>query len=327
MRHAIATLCIGLLAAALWWGWGDANSGGDSGADTASDAGAGAVSDADSVADAVSGDVAPTRPHSLRGTQIDGALSVDALGYFYPTSATLMLFDYFLSAEGELSASDIRALVLAEARRTFRSDQVDEAMRFFDKYLRYRTSAADIGDDIDRDDLSARLKALQELQREIFGKEVAERVFKRQNDLAQHTFERHAIHADDSLSAHDKVSAVAALDAKLPPDVQRTRKQASQPQKVAKVVQQMRADGLSQEEIDAYRADEFGAESVARFAKLDTKRAEWTARLNAYRQERDAALEGIQSDSERKRITERVRETHFEGTEILRVKALDNHGL
>ena len=42
------------------------------------------------------------RPRSLRGTRVDGGLVVDAAGRFVPTIDARRLFDYFLTASGEV---------------------------------------------------------------------------------------------------------------------------------------------------------------------------------------------------------------------------------
>src|SRR5882724_6410971 len=54
------------------------------------------------------------RPRSLRGTRIDGGLVVDADGRFVATIDARRLFDYFLTASGEVPADLLRARILRE---------------------------------------------------------------------------------------------------------------------------------------------------------------------------------------------------------------------
>src|SRR5262245_5242889 len=53
---------------------------------------------------------APTqrRPRSLRGTRVDGGFVVDADGHFVPTLDARRLFDYYLTATGEVSNDELR---------------------------------------------------------------------------------------------------------------------------------------------------------------------------------------------------------------------------
>lgn len=259
-------------------------------------------------------------PRSLRGTQIDGGLTVDESGQFVPDALAIRLFDYLLSGEGEVSEAEIRAMLERIAGEQLPPNQVAKVMALFDDYLRYRREALRISKRYDADGY---LRELIELQTKTFGAEDAERMFGRQNLLAEDTIARREIYADDSLSEAERASKLAELDAKLPASVRQTRQRLTQPARVRQVVEQMRADGLSEAEIDAYRADEFGDEAAVRLRALDEKRAAWQTRLDAYRKERDAIRARGLGEAATENAIQELREAHFEGSEVTRVRVHD----
>lgn len=328
MRHAVATLIIGILFLLAWWFWERDDAKERAAlkttevlieAEETPDRGPQAAYRAPPTADR-----APRpAPRSLEGTDVDGFFRIDASGNFVPDANAISLFDYFLSTEGEITLAEIRRLVEAEAKRQLPSDQVAHAMSLFDQYMRYRSDAMALSERFDRSELGAHYEALVELQQEIFGTETAKSLFGEANLLAENAIARHELARNDSLSPEEKRTQLAALDAKLPESTQRTRQRINRPQQVASVVEQMRADGLSDEDVFAYRADEFGAAAAERLAALDEERAAWSARLNAYRKDRDEVLARDLSESVQAQAIQALREQHFAGTEVTRVRVLD----
>ena len=67
-------------------------------------------------------DVARELPASLRGTEIDGALPVDARGALIVTPDVLDLFDYFLAASGEEPVAALRARIDREIEARVRAE-------------------------------------------------------------------------------------------------------------------------------------------------------------------------------------------------------------
>lgn len=255
---------------------------------------------------------------SLSGTSVDGALSL-ADGRFVPDRYALRMFDYFLSTEGELSVGEIRALVEEEARARVPADQVAEVMDLFDNYLRYRHEASELAE---RSSAEAYFDELKELQSEIFG-DHAIALFRRENRMVEYAIARKAIADDSELSITEKNARLADLEATLPEPLRELRSTMNRQATVSEVVEQMRRDGLSEEEVFEYRADEFGEEAAERLAELDSQRAEWNGRLEAYEAERDEIrAQGLDPRAEEHAL-ELLRAEHFAGPEIMRVRALD----
>lgn len=323
MRHAVATALLALLILVVWWCSADrkpplqaeevvreypqdeAAIGTPGPEDTPAEPGAEAQ-------------VALVEKTSLSGTEVDGALSLID-GRFIPDLRALRMFNYFLSTEGELSPEEIRALVEREARARVPADQVSAVMGLFDDYLRYRRDAAELAERSSADSYFEELKALQS---EIFGAD-AEALFGRENSMAAYAIARKAIATDSDLTATEKNAKLADLDATLPEPLREVRAKMHRHTAVSNVVEQMRRDGLSEEEVFEYRADEFGEEAAERLTELDSRRAEWSRRLADYRARRDEILARNLAAGVEEAALEELRQEHFEGPEVRRVRALD----
>lgn len=257
-------------------------------------------------------------PPSLEGTSIDGYFSVID-GRFVPDAHAIRVFDYFLSTRGEVSEAEIRALVEAAARAQVPPGQEAAVLRLFDDYLRYREALADLPHQSSPSEVFEDIQALQEL---IFG-EHAEALFGQDNRLLEYSVARSAIVTDTSLDLDERAERIEALDETLPAPLRELRSTMIRQRDASQVVEQMRADGLSEQEVFDYRADEFGSEAAERLRALDARRVDWDARLDAYRAERDAIRARRLTAPESEAALEALRAQHFEGAEIVRVRALD----
>ena len=141
--------------------------------------------------------------------------------------------------------------------------------------------------------------------------------------MAEYAIARKAIVADSELSVTEKNARLADLEATLPEPLRELRSTMNRQATVSEVVEQMRRDGLSEEEVFEYRADEFGEEAAERLAALDSRRADWSRRLEAYKVERDEIwAQGLDPRAEEHAL-ELLREEHFAGPELIRARALD----
>lgn len=270
---------------------------------------------------------APPPPASLRDTEIDGALAVSADGHFEPDRGALALFDYFLSATGEEPAAALRARITAEIARRLAPAAAREAEEFLDRYLAYRDAARSLGEE-DRlaqgTDLERRLQWLRELRRAHFGATLAERLFGDDERSVAIALERRRIAADATLSPEEKRTRLDALEEELPEAVRRARATAVLPLRLQQEEAALREAGAAPATIRALREEAVGSEAADRLADLDAKRAIWQGRVDAYRAER-AAIEGDASidAAERAARLDALRARHFDATEQLRVRALD----
>jgi lipase chaperone LimK len=130
---------------------------------------------------------------------------------------------------------------------------------------------------------------------------------------------------DPTLDARERIRRLAELQSELPENVQRAEAEAHSPLRLARDEERLRAEGASEEEIQAMREEQARAAETQRQDDLDRTRAAWSVRMLAYREERDRVLANVSSapDEAKAVFLSRVRERHFEPEEIPRVEALD----
>jgi lipase chaperone LimK len=260
-------------------------------------------------------------PKSLRGTDVDGGLSLDDDGLFFADTDALALFDYFLTALGEESYEDVVARITAEIHSRLLEPAASGAVAFLTQYLEYRTRAAEFETP---GSLSAGLDRLSALRREMFGTDVAARLFGDEELRARVTIAQRDIAADPELSESEKTRLLEEEFAKLPAALLESQQRATAHLDLARTESSMREDGASGEDIAAMREQRFGREAAERLRRLDVRRAEWDGRVDEYRLLR----ESIQNDAnltqqERKSLVEELLHERFTDPERIRVAALD----
>jgi len=266
----------------------------------------------------------PPLPASLRGTEVAGALPVDADGHLRIVPAVLERFDYFLAASGEEPLELTRARILAEIDARLGPPADAEARALLDRYLGYREAVREMAEAVgDELPLDRRFQLLRELRREHFGTD-AEALFGAEEDRLRVEIERERVASDPDLSHAERSERLAALDAELPPEVRETRAAVLLATRLREEERRLREDGAGPGEIEALRERMVGPEAAARLAALDTRRAAFDARLAAYRRERAELLaQPLDDAAERRAQLDGLRASHFQGPELRRVEALD----
>lgn len=259
-------------------------------------------------------------PASLRGTEEDGDLRVDADGRLIVGPEVLWFFDYWFSTTGEESAEAIKARIVAAIQKKLGdSPAAKEALALLDKYIAYREAARSLT--VDGEGLSEKLDALKKLRREHFGDGDADKLFGTQEKVDAIAIEEKAVREDASLSAAEKAERLADLDKELPESERAAREASMRPVRAREEEEAMRARGASEEEIRRHRVESWGEEATARLEELDRKRAEWRQRLEEFQQKR-AELEAKYSDPrEREAAVTRLFEESFSPQERIRVNA------
>jgi len=265
------------------------------------------------------------RPRSLRGTEVDGALPVDAAGHLVPGPDVLRLFDYFLSARGEESEAAIETRILRHVRATLEPPAREEAEALLGRYLDYHARMRRLaGEGPVPEDAERRLQWIREERRAAFGRELAEALFGESEALARLDLERRRVLLDPELGEEERARRLEAIDARMPEALRARREEDEAPLRVQAQARALRRAGASEAEVFALRARAFGPEAAERLAALDREQAAWRARLEEYTALRDALLADESLDAETKDARlDALRRQRFEPEEQARVRALD----
>jgi lipase chaperone LimK len=226
------------------------------------------------------------REDSLRGTDVDGGVRLDANGRLVADRELRRLFDYFLARLGERSPEQIRADLLAWLQTQPQLDATAraEVTRLFDRYVELQRASAALGRS---SDLRADLQRLRELRERELGVELARTWFGEEQEYAEQTLARLALASDASLDAQTRAQRLAELDRQLDPQQRAAREASTDFQLAVAQSEQLAATDASAQQRAQQRRELWGDEAAVRLAELDQQEASWQLRLRAYAQARE----------------------------------------
>lgn len=227
-------------------------------------------------------------PDSLRGTDVDGGLAVDAAGRFVPTPDAIALFDYFFSARGEEPDATIVRRIQREIRARLPATAVPDALALLDAYLVYRDRARALAATPDGGDLEERLARVHALRVQVFGAALAATLFGDEEAGVTAALARRRILADSTLDDAERVRRLEAVEATLPEDERTARAEAEAPLQLWYEEARLRAAGGDAVAVRALREARVGPEAAARLDALDVERATWAVRVRDYQAARAA---------------------------------------
>lgn len=262
---------------------------------------------------------------SLRGTEVDGALTTDEQGRFIVTPDVRRFIDYFLTAVGEVPMPDIRARIIREIHARLSGQAAEDAVAFLDRYLEYRRRTREIAEQGGvSGSLEERLEALRALRREVFGEQDAEALFGEEERMQLADLERRKVLQDPELTMEEKLARIEEIEQQLPPNVREARREAMLPLRLAEAERALREAGGTEDEIRALRVQMVGEEAADRLEKLERRRALWRERVAEYQRERDAILGDPSLDDEQKQhLVEELTRDRFSPPERLRLRAYE----
>jgi lipase chaperone LimK len=193
-------------------------------------------------------------------------------------------------------------------------------------YLAYRErGAAEFSDPrrTEGADLEQRLQWLREFRRAWFGPEIAERLFREEEDAVAVRLAMRRVGSDPNLDQEARLQEAAALEEQHPESVRAARERAAAPLLHAREERALRDAGAGEAEIHALRVERFGPDAAERMRTLDAERAAWGQRLATYRAERDAVLVEAHDPDSAEAGLEALRAAHFQPEERERVRLLD----
>ena len=215
---------------------------------------------------------------SLRGTEVDGGVSLDANGNVLLDMRLRRLFDYHLSLIGERDLPQIRQLLGAHLLGRYGAQHADTVLDHFDRYARYlqRLTETRIGDAIDPEERLAKVAALR---RQMLGQAMASAFFAEEEALAALTLKRMAIARDATLSADQKSELLSDLDLA---ENYSARAEADTAGVVTDQDRRFDQSNATAHQRAAEREALWGKEAAGRLAQLDRERAQWDARIEDY---------------------------------------------
>jgi lipase chaperone LimK len=268
----------------------------------------------------------PNWPASLRDSAPDGEVTLDAAGRVRASLELRRLFDYFLSAIGELDVAAIRALLLAHVRGLHGEAVAAEVIALFDRYVDYQHALQALPTPIG-ESLRERLARVRELRRRVLDPAMADAFFADEERYTEYSLDRRDLVADRSLDAATRDARLAELDARLPPEQRARMQEANAAVLIDEQNRQFAALDLDPAQRQAEREALFGAEAAARLAAVDAEQAAWERRVAAYVQARDAIrADPALAPAARERAIAALRARSFDAAEQRRIGSLEAIG-
>lgn len=265
-------------------------------------------------------------PASLRDSEPDGAVTLDAGGRVSPSLELRRLFDYFLSGLGERDVAGLRALLIDHVRALHGDAVAAEVAALFDRYVDCQQALAAMNAP-PGESLRARLERVRELRRRLLDPAMAEAFFGEEERYTDYTLDHRAVMADTALDDATRAERLQELDARLSPEQRARRQETNVAVLVDEQNRQFDALRLDPAQRQAEREALFGPEAAARLAQADADIAAWEARVRAYVQARDAIrTDGRLDAGARERAVAALRAGSFDAAEQRRIGSLEAIG-
>ena len=260
---------------------------------------------------------------SLRGTEVDGEISLDENGEILINLGMRRLFDYYLSLVGERDLVQIRILLKDQLLTRYNQTNTEKVLQYFDRYADYLSAlvALNIGGLNKPED---RLQQVTSLRNKMLGEAMSLAFFAEEEALATLTLQRMAIANDKKLGVDEKAKLLAELDVA---KNYSARTEADTAALITEQNRQLEALKLTDAQRAAEREALWGKEAAARLGQLDNERARWDARIEQYllarsRIDANSAL----SPSARAQALAALRAQQFNAAEQRRVASLEAIG-
>jgi len=265
---------------------------------------------------------------SMQGTEPDGKLNVsdDAL---VADAELRHLFDYYLGAIGEKTLPQIRAEIELQLTHRLPAPALPAAKDLLTRYIAYKTALVDLEKTqqqqlLEANPMRSRLIAMRQVRDRYFSAKEIAGMWGFDDAYDDDAVARWEIRQDTKLAPDEKRARLAALDAKMAPEL---RKEREAPHVIAREedkARQMRAAGAGEDDIYRMRAATFSPEAAARMAAVDQENANWKSRIADYLDERAKVLgnAGL-TDAGKQTAVQQLRDAKFSTNEQKRLGAYE----
>lgn len=262
----------------------------------------------------------------FRLATIDGDIRADEDGRLIIDRDLRHWIDFYLSAIGELSLSEIKQL-MEEKIAQLPMPAREQAARLLADYLSYKEALASyegqfkqlLGSD-HLDNLQQRHDWQKRLRREVLSNEAVEAFWQLDELVDDYALEQLVINGSHS-SEEEKLSQLKNLEAALPKELKDFRRDVYIASNLQETIEASRQQGDSDEVIRQLRIEQVGLDATDRLEVLEAKQNVWQQRIMAYADEMKAvaAIEGVTEQDKQDRI-DRYQENNFDEREQLRLE-------
>ncbi|MEH6449173.1 MAG: lipase secretion chaperone [Oleispira sp.] len=262
----------------------------------------------------------------FRLATIDGDIRADEDGRLIIDRDLRHWIDFYLSAIGELSLSEIKQL-MAEKIAQLPMPAREQAETLLAEYLSYKEALASYEGQFEQllgsdhlDNLQQRHNWQKRLRREALSSEAVEAFWLLDELVDDYALEQLVINGSDS-SEEEKLSQLKKLEAALPKELKEFRSDLYIASNLQETVEISRQQGDSDEVIRQLRIEEVGLDATDRLEVLEARQNVWQQRIIAYADEMKAvaAIEGVTEQDKLDQI-DSYQQNNFDEREQLRLE-------
>ena len=212
----------------------------------------------------------PTIVHSYAGSNPDGAVNLDDNGLVIVDVDLRRLFNYFLSASGELNQSQILQQLSVFTTAHLNPKQKQQVLQLFDKYRLYLVAVDQFAASLDSGLSQLEVMSLlSEMRVELLGDDMAQAFFNDQEKYLEFvTSHKNTDNAGFSEQQaqwlNSENNATLYLDT------------------VIENNQYLQSSSITQAEIYSQRVEKYGKPAAQRLLQLDSQRQRWQATVDDY---------------------------------------------
>ncbi|NIE94916.1 lipase secretion chaperone [Acinetobacter sp. Tr-809] len=271
----------------------------------------------------------PELASSLRGTEIDCPIQVDANGKLVLTVGIRSCFDYFFSSLGEKTETELIADIRQYLSATLPDTASSYASYLLDQYVAYTHALKNIKPmgNFKTGDIDGYQKVVEQMykvQQQFFNAAEINALFGNERNLNQFNIDQMRIHANKTLTAQQKAAELAKLIDQLPTTLADGVRVSMQFAELQQLTQEVREKGGSAQELRNMRESLLGPDAADRLEKVDQEEAGWQTQVNGYLAERDQILKSDASDASKQQSINQLRNQSF-GTkeDLLRAQSYE----
>ena len=260
---------------------------------------------------------------SLRGTEVDGGISLDENGEILVDLSMRRLFDYYLSLIGERDLVQIRIVLKDQLLTQYNQTNTEKVLQYFDRYTDYLSALVALNTG-GLNKPADRLQQVTALRKKMLGETMSLAFFAEEEALATLTLKRMEIANDKKLAVGEKAKLLAELDVS---ENYSARTEADTAALITEQNRQLEALKLTDAQRAAERETLWGKEAAARLGHLDHERARWNERIEQYLLARSRIdANSTLSPSARAQAIAALRAQQFNAAEQRRVASLEAIG-
>ncbi len=273
---------------------------------------------------------------SLAGTDVDGALKYDTSGHLNVDQDVKQVFEYFLSARGEVPLEKIISGFEQYSYEILPETAAAEVVELFYSYLMMKAELAELMEvesflgrsaqsNEKLDELNNFFEIRNQIRSKHLGQAVTSAFYEDEEDYDNYQIEKAKISLDDTLGEGEKSVRLALVESTvLSPELAASIKEERDFNELISKVEILRAEDASPSEIFSVRQKVLGSEYAARMQVVDRERSEWKLRVRDYLVRRGAVLGATMSSVDKDTAINDLRSHMFSERERLRLKAYED---